>query len=428
MKYKNYYLKGTIEMPGDKSISHRLLILSSMIKGKHIFKNLPQNDDINTTIEVLKHFGLKFKFTNDNISIIDTNEMYLKDANINCNESGTTARLMCGYLAGMNINCTINGVSTLLNRPMERIVQPLKNIGVNIEATDGKLPVIIKKSEIKQKFFESNLKVPSAQVKSALMLYAINSNQACIIKGKIHTRDHSERLLEYLDYPILMNDNSISLDKGTLKKIEFNNFIPGDISSASFFIAAAILMKDSNITIKNVCINSYRMGFIKKLKLMGANIKVRYTKIICGEKIGDITALYSPDINGIEIKSKDTASLIDEIPILCVVAAFAKGTTIINGVSELRFKESDRINSVIENFKTMKRLINIEGDNLVINPVNKLHSTTINSFGDHRIFMAVYIYNLVISDNFDTKIIDKTLSKSFPDFIETLNRLLYEKI
>jgi 3-phosphoshikimate 1-carboxyvinyltransferase len=311
---------------------------------------------------------------------------------------------------------------------MSRIVDPLSDFGVNIKSNNGLLPIEIKKTDKKKLGFDYNLKIASAQVKSALMLYAFNIKKDCTIRGKIHTRDHLERLFNFFKYPISIEKNKIQLSKGQLLETNWSIEIPGDISSASFLIAGAVLLKNSDLIIKKVGMNKYRMGFINKLIKMGANIKVASYLTPEGEQEGNLHVWYSKSLKGITINSEEVSSMIDEIPILCVVAAFAQTKTIIKGVNELKFKESDRIKSIIENFKSMGGLIEINNNNLVITPTNNLYSTNIKSYGDHRIFMSFYIANLVLGTFYSDTLSEKCYDKSFKNFINIVKEIVHENL
>ena len=428
MLSNKYKINGNITLPGDKSIAHRVLILLSMIKGNHIIKNVPQNKDIDTTLSILNQFGLLYQNCGNDRLSINSNNMEFKDLTINCNDSGTTARLMCGLIAGLNINCKIYGSKSLSKRPMSRIIDPLTDFGVTIKSNKGLLPIEIKKNNTKKIGFDYNLKIASAQVKSALMLYALNINKDCTIKGKIHTRDHLENLLKFSKYPISIEKNTIRLNKGKLVESNWSIGIPGDISSASFLIAATVLLKKSDLIIKQIGINKYRMGFINKLIEMGANIDVDSYLNPQGEEEGTIYVKHSKSLKGITVNPEEVPSMIDEIPIFCVVAAFAKTKTIIKGVNELKFKESDRIKSIIENFKSMGGLIDINNDNLVITPTNNLYNTNIKSFSDHRIFMSFYIANLALGTFYSDTLSEQCYDKSFKNFIDIMKEIVHENV
>ena len=421
MKLDNIdYLQLTL--PGDKSIAHRALILASFIKGVHKINNLPKNEDVLITLDILSRHGLEYKFSN-NSTMINSNNMLFKDATIACNDSGTTARLLIGYLAGLNVNATIKGSLSLSKRPMRRIVNPLKDFGVNIKSKNFKLPIKLNKSN-NLKPFNFRLEIPSAQVKSALILYAMCINGKSILSGKIQTRDHLELLLADLDYPISIDSDKIQIigNANISKQIDIK--IPGDISSASFIICASLLTQGSYVRINNVCINKYRIGFLNSAVKMGAKINILNNRLVYGEAVGDIDIHYSKDLKGIEIDSIEIVNMIDEIPILSVLACYAEGNTIINGIEELKVKESNRVLAIIENIQSMGGDAELINDSLIIKGKKTLYNTTIRSFNDHRIFMSFYIANRIIGENIDYDISDTSYNKSFPNFKSVIERVL----
>jgi len=413
---------GACQMLGDKSIAHRALILSSWFKGLHTIYNFPNNEDILTTLQALKGCGLKYKLEGNLLSI-DSRKFFFKQVDINCNDSGTSARLLCGYLSGANVEANLFGSKSLSIRPMNRIVNPLNSFGRDIHSNKGLLPIHIKPS-INLQNFNYELKIPSAQVKACLILHAMFMKGVSTITGQINTRDHLEILLNHFDYPISITDKKIKIEG--VKRIAKNLTIklPGDVSSASFIIAGAILIKGSSIKIKNICFNKYRIGFLNKLIDMGANIVFDNKKSISGEVVTNVHVKYSPYLIGIKIERDEVPFMIDEIPMFCIIASYANGESIINGIEELKIKESNRIEAIIFNMRKMGGEAKVRGDSLVISPKNKLHNTTISSFNDHRIFMAFYIANLVSKGKFEEDLTDFSYKKSFIDFFEILKEII----
>ena len=413
---------GTFSLPGDKSIAHRALIVCSWYKGNHSIKNFPKNEDVLTTLGALKLNGLKYVFDNNSI-YIDSTKFDFKESEINCNSSGTSARLLCGYLAGASIKTKIFGSDSLTMRPMRRICDPLNSFGANIKSSNGFLPIKINPSK-RSDAFDYDLKIPSAQIKASLILYAMFMRGESSISGLVKTRDHLENLLSYFGYPITIQDNKINIQGSDRLSKNLSIELPGDISSAAFIIGGAILLKGSSVQINNISFNKYRIGFIDKLIEMGANITIKNKRSVYGEDIADITASYSPELVGVKISSDFLPLMIDEVPIMCVIAAYAKGETVIEGIDELRVKESDRVEAIMHNMKKMNGLTHLIEDKLVITPKNKLYNTTINSFGDHRIFMAFYIANLVSGQDFSRKSQDSCYKKSFTNFFDILDKVV----
>ena len=404
-----------LSLPGDKSIAHRALILASFIKGKHQIDNFPINEDVLSTLKIFHNYGLKYNFINNKI-MIDSSHLSFKDSIIDCNESGTTARLLIGYFSGLNINVKIEGASTLMQRPMKRIVQPLKNCGVDITSNDYQLPIKVNAGSA-LKPIDYSLNIPSAQVKSGLILYAISINGQSTLKGQIHTRDHLENLLFSLGYPIHVKEDKIEINGGVKINKNINMKIPGDFSSASFIICIALLKRGCRIKINGVGINKYRIGFLEAAIQMGAKINILNKQIVYGEPIADICIDYSDNLKGITIDKSNTVRMIDEVPILSVLACYAKGDTVVNGVSELKVKESNRVKSIIDNIQAMGGYAKLKDDSLVIKGRKRLYNTTIKSFDDHRIFMSFYIANRLISEKISYDMNDTSYNKSFPGFI-----------
>tara|TARA_A100001011_G_C14322509_1_gene851607 strand:+ start:18794 stop:20059 length:1266 start_codon:yes stop_codon:yes gene_type:complete len=420
MKLNNNIIK--FYLSGDKSIAIRALILCIYYKGIHKIYNLPNNDDVKSTLSALNKIGLKFKLIKNGIQLNST-KLKLNNLEIDCNESATAARLLMGYFSGLNIKTIIKGQKTLKNRPMERIINPLKSVGVNIKSNDQLLPLQILGSDY-LKPLDIKLEIASAQIKSALILYAMSINGESKIGGLIDTRDHLERMLLYNKYPIKIKNNEIRILGNSNNIKNLNIKIPGDISSASFLICASILSKNSNIQIMNVCINKYRTGFIDVACKMGAKIIIKNKRNINGESVGDIYVLNGEKLKGINIDKNIVPNIIDEIPIISILAINADGKTTFNGISELRVKESDRLKAIISNIKLMNGDSAELKDNLVINGNKKLHNTTISSFNDHRIFMSFYIANKLINKNYKDKTNDNCYQKTFPNFIDEMDKVI----
>ena len=408
-------------LPGDKSIAHRVIIISSFISGVHKIRNMPKNDDVLITLNILSKYGLKVTYDKDLLSL-DSSNMLFNDCSIDCGDSGTTARLLIGYLTGLNLSTTVSGSAALSKRPMDRIINPLRNFGANIQVGENQLPAILNKSK-QLNAFDFELVIPSAQIKSALILYAISLNGKSIIRGKIKTRDHLELLLSYLQYPISIKKDRIEVYGGFKIKKYMDFKIPGDVSSAAFVIAAAILTQHSNIIIKDICINKYRIGFLRAIIKMGAKIQILNKKNIYGEEVGDISVQYSQNLCSIRINQAQVVDIIDEIPILSVIACFASGTTIIEGIEELKIKESNRVLAIIDNINSMGGEAKQDNNNLIIKGKKRLYNTYIKSFNDHRIFMSFYIANRLINKNLDTNFNDLSYKKSFPEFLSIIDKV-----
>ena len=423
-------LKGSIKISGDKSVSHRALILTAMAVGKSKITNLLESDDVIRTLKILKKLGIKIVRKKEFWIVYGngTNGFIEPEEVLDCGNSGTTARLMTGAVASNPIKCTLIGDRSLSKRSMSRVTQYLEQIGAKIHLTKKDyLPLTISGSEHLLPVQHKMLKA-SAQVKSALILAGLNIHGETEIIENNPTRDHTERLLKYLNVSFkntkLRNyGNKIKLN-GPYEIKSKNINIASDPSSAAFFIVAALITPDSKIILKNIMLNPSRIAYLKILKNMGGKIKTKKTKIVCGEEVGEITAEYSK-LKGVVIPSSKSASLIDEYPILSIAATQAKGKTIMNGLDELRHKESDRIHSIVFNLKKLGYKIHETNNNITIKGSNIKLSRNINikTFNDHRIAMSFSILNILHKNKL--KIDNKDcISISYPRFETHLKKLL----
>ena len=333
-------------------------------------------------------------------------------------------RLMIGLISGLGINATLVGDSSLSKRPMSRVIKPLKEMGAKIQSNEGKSPIEIIGSNISSEF-EYKMPIASAQVKSSLILASLSSNNSItIIEPKI-TRDHTERMIEYFGGSVThSNDVSGFIRVGNNKLTSKNSYeIVGDFSSAAFVIVATLISKESKVVIKNVGLNPSRSGLIEILVRMGANIEIRNQKIICNEESGDIF-VKSSSLNGIDVPEDIIPNIIDEIPILSIAAAFAKGTTSIKNASELRVKESDRLEAISDGLKKLNIKYEIFEDGISITGTNDLIivDEEINSFDDHRIAMSFLVAGIRAVNNI--KVRDcKNIETSFPGFKDIMNSI-----
>lgn len=414
-------VKGELELPGDKSISHRSVIFSAMSKGKSILKNISDGEDVKSTIECCRQLGVQFKKNKNEIIVNGTGFKGFKSPSsfLNSGNSGTTARLLTGLLAAQDFSSTIIGDESLSRRPMLRIAEPLRIMGADIELSANKtLPIRISPSQIKN--INYTLPVSSAQVKSCLILTGLHVDEQSMLIVKDETRDHTERLL---------NLKSEKSDAGWI--ISFSRkdypfaqdyFIPGDISSASFFIVLTLLMPDSELLIKNISLNPTRSGFINVLKQMGANIIALNTSGSNNEPFGDLI-IRSSQLHNVEIPLSTIPNIIDEIPILAAAGVFADGSIEIKGAEELRKKESDRINSLSDNFRRAGLSVDENDDGFRISGKVTVSQPLFNSFNDHRIAMAFSVFSLLLEDggkvdNFEC------VKISNPKFLTQLNSVI----
>lgn len=424
-------LKGKLRLGGDKSISHRALILSSISKTRVSVKNFYPSQDCLHTLLAMRKLGVKITTKKNNelgIKGVGLNGL-ICPANLFLGDSGTTYRLLAGLLSGNACSVILNAGETLSRRPMKRIVEPLTRMGADIKpVSDKKInemypPLMVKGGKLKGITYR--LPIASAQVKSAVLLAGLYAEGKTQIIEDEKSRDHTERMLEKFKAAIKSKGNRISL-RGPSRGLVAPRIIsiPGDFSSAAFFIVGALLLKGSRLTIKNVNVNPTRTGLLKVLKRMNARIRIipKAGAKWPDEPVADVEIEHSR-LRSAVVGKNEIPSLIDEVPIFMVAASLAKGKTIIRGVSELRVKETDRIKSMVYNLKKMgakisDRLINGE-EEIVIQGVSRLKGATLRSFSDHRTAMSAIIASLCADS---PSLIDDTscISKSFPDFLEKL--------
>jgi 3-phosphoshikimate 1-carboxyvinyltransferase len=419
-------LKGEIKIPGDKSISHRSAIISSMVKKNVLIENFLFCKDCIKTIDVLRKLGVKVERIESNLVVFGRGiKNYKEPAEIlDVGNSGTTIRMMSGVLSATNFMSVLSGDDSINNRPMERVIKPLSRMGavINGRENNTKAPIVVfGNPHLEGRKF--NLKVSSAQVKSSILLAALNAKGPTEINQPQISRDHTERMLEYLGADISYSGKYVKLKPGrdlTASKI----YIPGDISSAAYFIVGALILKHSHIIVKDVGINPTRSYFLEILKKMGGNIHIKNKRVFNKEPVADIE-VFSSDLGSAKIVKEKIPCIIDEIPILCVAAASAKGETVIKGAEELRFKESDRIKSIVSQFKKLKVDIEEKNDGMVVRGSNdfKAGEGTVESFSDHRIAMSLSILSL-LSEGKVTILNSDCIGTSFPSFKYILKKLI----
>jgi 3-phosphoshikimate 1-carboxyvinyltransferase len=408
-------ISGSICVPGDKSISHRSLILLSISNGIGVISGLLESDDCMATLKIFKMLGVTITKNINNTYTVHgkgLNGLKKTNNNLDCGNSGTSMRLLAGLLAGQKFNSSLVGDESLFKRPMERISSPLKMMGANITLSKNNTAPILIKPVKKISGIDYKMKIDSAQIKSSIILASLYSSEKTNIYENMPTRDHTENMINFLGGNIIKSDNIITINPKN-KLVSKDIDIPGDISSAMFIIVGCLISKESEVLIKNVGLNKLRTGGIQILKMMGASIKIINKKTYGPEIVGDIV-VKSSLLKGIDIPDKYIASAIDEFPILFIAAANASGKTLLKNAKELRFKESDRLLTMsngLSECNIRNRLtedgIEIEGGNFT--------GGTIDSYGDHRIAMSFAIAGL-ISKKPITILNTKNVSTSFPGF------------
>ena len=393
-----------INIKGDKSITHRIIMLSSIISNDIIIKNPSNCIDVLSTIDALNLCGANIIINNNEIT--NNSKIHKNPSTVlDCGNSGTTARLLIGLLFGMGISATIDGDSSLRSRPMDRVLDPLESMNLKYQSLNKKLPIHLYSSKLNPAN-SYTLKVASAQVKSSILFASFN-NPVKII-DKFGTRDHTERMFKFFK-------------NNKQHKIEY--IVPGDISNAAFIICAGIFIKDSNFLIKNVLFNESRNGFINVLKKMNADIFFKNVTEIQNEKVCDILVRYNPNLIPYQVSDNIIVKMIDEIPILAVVYCFVNFKTSLSNLSELRIKESDRISEICSHLNRGNVDIIEKNESLYINPDKKLYNTINITSKDHRIIMACEVFNLIISKKISKKQ-HSEVDISFPDFYKIISNLV----
>ncbi len=416
-------LKGEITVPGDKSISHRSVILGSIAAGVTEVKGFLEGEDNLSTLGAFKLMGVKTERPEKDRLVITGNGLDgLKEPSdvIDAGNSGTTARLLTGLLSAAPFFSVITGDSSLRKRPMKRVVEPLSRMGASISGReDGNyLPLAIRGRRLKGISYRTP--VASAQLKSALLLAGIYADGETIIEEPEKSRDHTERMLKLLGARVDVQENTVRV--GSTKSLKGCKIVvPGDISSAAFFMVGAIITPESELIIRNVGVNPTRTGIVKILRAMGGSIVMENEREISGEPVADIL-VRSSKLQGIEIRGVDLLPAIDEFPVICVAAAFAEGTTSISGARELRVKESDRIAVMAESLGAVGVKAKEKDDGIMIEGLGSglLGKGSIKSHGDHRIAMSMAIAALRSEDGVGIEGAE-CVDVSFPGFFDLLD-------
>lgn len=416
-------LKGNFELIGDKSISHRAIMFSSISKGHNKISNFLMGEDCLSTIDCFRKMGVDIKIENKDV-IVRGNGLYaLKKPNniLDVGNSGTTIRLIMGILAGNKFDATLIGDNSIGKRPMKRVTEPLRSMGCKIEGKDDANYTPIKIYGGNLSSINYKMPVASAQVKSAIILASLYADKMSTIEEKVKSRNHTEIMLKSFGADI--DVNSLKININPVDELYSQDiYVPGDISSAAFIIVGALISKGSEVLIKNVGLNETRTGIIDVVKSMNGNIEIFNNRLVGGEIVGDILVKYTPNLCATTIDKTIIPRLIDEIPAIAVLASQAEGTTIIKDAKELRVKESNRIKAVVDNLKNMNCDIEELEDGMIIKGKNKLKASYIQTYNDHRIAMAFSIANLICEE--EIKLDNPNcVDISFPGYFDLLNSL-----
>ena len=419
--YPTGHFQGTVKVPGDKSISHRALMIASISTGRSVIRGLLTADDPQSTIGCIRNLGIPVESKNNELLITGKGKRGLTPPTtfLDCGNSGTTMRLMTGILVGQAFASELRGDRSLSRRPMKRVIDPLVQLGARIEATrEFTAPLKISGGH-PLRGIRYELPVASAQVKSAVLFAGLYADGATRVVESVQTRDHTERMLGLK----VLNDgeNSIVETNGNIELVGRDFVVPGDISSAVFLIVAAIVSQKSNLRVHRVGLNPTRTAVLDLLRSLGADIQIENTAEVAGEPFGDLVVRHSNMSPGMKINSVMVPGVVDEIPALAVLAATCGMSFELSGATELRNKESDRIAALVRNLRSMGLNVDERPDGFNFEGKNELRGCTVESFGDHRIAMAFGVAGLKVPGILISGA--ECAEISFPHFWETLSRL-----
>ncbi len=426
-KIKQKGLKGEITIPADKSISHRSLIFGALTKSKIKIKNLSKGADCISTLKILEKLGVKYEFISNKDLLLDSSSFEKIDNSeeivLDCGNSGTTTRLLAGLFARSNLKVKLIGDESLSKRPMKRIIDPLRQMGAEIDSNENKLPLFIKGKKLN--VIEYFSPISSAQIKSCLILAGLGVEGETVIYEPCLSRNHSEIMLKYLGADIKTG----KCEKGFFTRVKKSNLKPkdievaGDISSAAFFMVAAAVVPGSSVLIKNVGINPTRTGILDVFEQSGVNFELLNKKTLSGEEVCDIQVNYTKNLKPFEIKGDLIPRLIDEIPILAVFASQIEGKSVVCDAQDLRNKESDRIKTIVETFEKLNIKIKENLDGFEIIGKSELNKeVNLETYLDHRLAMSYFVLGLL--NKKETKIRGfECTNTSFPEFLDLFSTL-----
>lgn len=417
-------LKGNFSPAGDKSVSHRIALFSLLASGTTVVDNYSPGEDCASSLEAVRKLGCTVEKDGDKIRISAVGGKVNGGVEIDCGNSGTTIRLLMGILSALDGEFVLDGDKYLRRRPMQRIATPLEQMGANITTTDGKAPVKISGKRLSAT--EYTLPVASAQLKSAILLAGINSEGTTTVIEPVKSRDHTELMLKSFGADITRGEGRVEIKASNLTlPAEF--YVPGDPSSAAFFLSAATLIKGSEVTARGILLNPTRALFIDVLRRMGADVEINKRGDV-PEPWGDITVRYNGRLKACEVTADEVPSLVDEVPILSLVASLAEGKSVFHDVGELRVKETDRLEAVRDELGKMGADIYIDeaegGCSLVVNGCEELRGASdLDSYGDHRMAMTLRLALLVVGAEGEITEED-CVAVSYPAFHDDLKKLL----
>ncbi|HET9084874.1 MAG TPA: 3-phosphoshikimate 1-carboxyvinyltransferase [Candidatus Limnocylindrales bacterium] len=406
-------LRGELRLPGDKSISHRALILATLASGESRITGAGDGADVRSTAGIMRALGATIEVRPDDdgrnvayrVVSPGADGLTEPEAILDCGNSGTSLRLIAGVLAGLPMTAILDGDASLRRRPVARIIEPLRRMGAVLHGRRAdSLPPLTVVGHTPLQGTDHSTPVPSAQVKSAILLAGLRAEGRTTVRERVATRDHTERMLRARGVPVERAEDGdgvvVTLEGGTAVRA-IDQHVPADMSGAAFWLVAAAIHPDAELTLRDVGVNPTRRAVLDILRVMGADIDERRPaesdELAVGEPIADLVAR-SSELRAIDLDPADVAAAIDEIPVLCLAATQARGTTIIRGAGELRNKESDRIAGLQAGLAALGAEMRVEGDDLVIEGGQRLRGGTVDSFDDHRLAMTFSIAGLIAGD------------------------------
>ena len=408
---------GHVAVPGDKSISHRAVLLGAIAEGDTHVRGFGRAGDTQASVDAVRALGVEVEDISDDELIVHGGE--LRSGAVDCANAGTLMRLLTGMVAGRDGRFELTGDASLSSRPMERIAEPLRRMGARIETTDGHAPLVIEGAALSAIDYE--LPVASAQVKSAILLAGLTAQGETTVVEPVPTRDHTELMLEAAGAKVTRRPTSVSVQASTLRLGEVD--VPGDFSSAAPLLVAAALIPGSDLTVHGVGLNPRRTGLLAVLERMGVRVAIFNKHRSAGELVGDVQVQHS-QLAATELDAKEVPALVDELPLVALLAANAHGETIVRGAAELRVKESDRIEAVTDLLRATGAHVRSREDGWAVTGVpTRLRGGHVEARGDHRIAMLGAVVGLASREGVDIEDAE-TVAISFPGFYEVLDSLV----
>jgi 3-phosphoshikimate 1-carboxyvinyltransferase len=414
-------VRGAVRPPGDKSISHRALLLAALAHGRSELDGLLTGADVKSTARVLRQLGVEVSPIRDASAVtVYASRITHPASRLHCGNSGTTARLLLGILAGQRFSATLTGDASLRRRPMRRVTEPLRAMGAHIKEERGdSLPLTIRGGELRD--FTYTSPVASAQIKSALLLAGLVGGVSVRIREPYLSRDHTERLLVHLGLGLSYHDGAISFQPSAVRPPAFRLSVPGDVSSAAFLVAAAVLAEGGELLIENVGVNPTRTGFLVALGRMGARVERLNLRDEGGEPVADLLVRPAALV-GTEVTAAEVPTLVDEVPILAALASRATGETVFREVGELRVKESNRLGLVAVNLRALGVAAEVRGDDLFVRGTDRPPRGRVDTARDHRLAMAFAVLGTV--PGAEVRLSERaSVAISYPHFFADLRRI-----